>query len=177
MLEVLVMAGTVLCAALAIRANRLIVSALWLAGASALISIVFYRMGAPELAVIELSVGAGLVTILFVFAISIAGDDAITATSLLPRPVSLGLVIAAAALLAWMCLPAVGVSLPGSNELFATVLWQQRGLDVLMQVVLVFAGVMGILGLLSESKDTHKARPVSHDQVAGKDDAHGEVHV
>jgi hypothetical protein len=29
-------------------------------------------------------------------------------------------------------------------------LWQQRGLDVLVQIVLVFAGVMGLLGLLAE---------------------------
>lgn len=175
MLDVLVVAGTVLCAVQAIRADRLILSALWLAGASALISIVFYRMGAPELAVIELSVGAGLVTVLFVFAISIAGDDSLEASSLIPGPLSWGLVIVAVALLAWMCLPALGVRQPGSDQPFPVVLWQQRGLDVLMQIVLIFAGIMGILGLLSESKAADKSA-AHKDQIAGNEAAHGEGH-
>ena len=45
----------------AIRARRLLTSAIWLAGVSALISIVFYLFGARQIVVIELSVGAGLV--------------------------------------------------------------------------------------------------------------------
>ena len=32
------------------------------------------------------------------------------------------------------------------------VLWHQRGLDVLVQVVLIFSGVLGLLGLLAEVK-------------------------
>ena len=31
-------------------------------------------------------------------------------------------------------------------------LWNQRGLDVLVQVVLIFSGVLGFLGLLAEVK-------------------------
>jgi hypothetical protein len=31
-------------------------------------------------------------------------------------------------------------------------LWQQRGLDVLAQIVLIFAGVLGLLGLLAEAR-------------------------
>ena len=68
--------------------KRLLVSALWLAGASALVSLVIYLLGAPGVAVIELSVGAGLVTILFVFAINIAGEEPISRHGLIPRPVS-----------------------------------------------------------------------------------------
>ena len=65
---------SVIFAVQAIRAYRLLNSALWLAGVSALVSLIFYLMSATQVAVIELSVGAGLVTILFVFAISIAGS-------------------------------------------------------------------------------------------------------
>src|SRR3972149_372258 len=84
----------------AIRAQRLIVSALWLAATSAVLSVVLYSMSAYRVAVIELSVGAGLVTVLFVFAINISGEESITARSLLPRPVSLGLVVMSVLLLA-----------------------------------------------------------------------------
>src|SRR5512135_3843744 len=75
----------------AIRARRLLTSAIWLAGVSALVSIVLYLYGAHEVAVIELSVGAGLVTVLFVFAISIAGDDPIDRRPVLPWPFLTGI--------------------------------------------------------------------------------------
>ena len=81
MLYALLVAGAVVCAFQALRASHLLPSAIWLAGVSALTAITLYTMGAHEIAVIELSVGAGLVTVLFVFAISIAGDDAMDARS------------------------------------------------------------------------------------------------
>ena len=74
MWQILIIIGMLLCAVMAVRTQRLLVSALWLAGASALVSLWMYILGAPEVAVIELSVGAGLVTVLFVFAINIAGE-------------------------------------------------------------------------------------------------------
>ncbi|MHB1482597.1 MAG: hydrogenase subunit MbhD domain-containing protein, partial [Bellilinea sp.] len=70
MVHVLIAVVTIVCAILAVRASRLLVSALWLAATSALVALEMYLLGAPEIAVIELSVGAGLVTILFVFAIN-----------------------------------------------------------------------------------------------------------
>ena len=45
------------------------------------------------------------------------------------------------------------VSLPAATEAsFSEVLWQQRGLDMLVQSGLLFAAVVGMLGLLSEAK-------------------------
>src|SRR5512146_3422057 len=72
----------------AMRSKALLTSALWLAGASALTAILLFMYGAHLVAVIELSVGAGLVTVLFVFAINIAGDDAIPARPRIPRPLA-----------------------------------------------------------------------------------------
>src|SRR5512141_1930403 len=136
----------------AIRARRLLTSAIWLAGVSALVSIVLYLYGAHEVAVIELSVGAGLVTVLFVFAISIAGDEAVGVKSIIPRPIALIISLVAIVLLAFMTLSSL-VSLPTAVELpFSEVLWQQRGLDMLVQSGLLFAAVVGMLGLLSEAK-------------------------
>jgi uncharacterized MnhB-related membrane protein len=150
--------AAIICAFQAIRVTRLLASALWLAGLSALVSIIFYVMGAQQVAVIELSVGAGLVTVLFVFAIGIAGEDALDARSLLPKPLALGLVVLTALLLGWMTLPVTGVGSPVSEPPFAAVLWQQRGLDVLVQVVLIFAGTLGVLGLLAEVPVSEEAR-------------------
>ncbi len=138
----------------AIRAGRLLTSALWLAGVSALVSVVFFLYGAHQVAVIELSVGAGLVTVLFVFAISIAGDDVIDAHPVLPWPLFIGISILFVFLLGWFILPASvnPFAVAGTEGTLNDVLWNQRGLDVLVQVVLIFSGVLGLLGLLAEVK-------------------------
>ena len=141
-----------LCAYMAFRAKQLIVSALWLAGCSAILSLIMYLLGAYAVAVIELSVGAGLVTVLFVFAISIAGDESIEIKSIIPRPIALIIALVSIVLLGFMTISAL-VTLPVTTEPdFSEVLWQQRGLDMLVQSGLLFAAVIGMLGLLGEAK-------------------------
>jgi len=145
---------TLIFALQAILAKQLITSALWLAGVSALCSVLFFLFGAQLVAVIELSVGAGLVTVLFVFAISVAGDDALDATPVPPRLLGVGLAAIFILLLGWFILPTAG-ALPVSaiaNQPLTKVLWQERGLDLIVQVVLIFSGVLGLLGLLAEVK-------------------------
>ncbi|HEX6303322.1 MAG TPA: NADH-quinone oxidoreductase subunit J [Anaerolineales bacterium] len=136
----------------AVRAKRLITSSIWLAGVSALLAILFYLMDAPQVAVIELSVGAGLVTVLFAFAISVAGEELLDDSPTFPQVLSIGLVVAAVALIAGLSLPLPANPASGSQPALSEVVWQQRGLDVLVQVVLIFAGVLGLLGLLAEAK-------------------------
>jgi uncharacterized MnhB-related membrane protein len=152
--HILIGVGSVVCAIQAIRVHRLLISALWLAGCSALVALLMYLLGAPEIAVIELSVGAGLVTVLFVFAINIAGEEVMAIRSLVPRPLSWFLVAASVALLTWITLPTflpAPVSEPQAG--FAQVLWQDRWLDLLLQIVLIFAGVLGVIGLLADGKN------------------------
>jgi uncharacterized MnhB-related membrane protein len=135
--HVLIMVGMIVCAIQAIRVHRLLASALWLAGSSALVALWMYLLGAPEIAVIELSVGAGLVTVLFVFAINIAGEEALALRKLIPRPLAWVLVAASVILLGWLTLPGMigaggsGTAQPG----FAQMLWGDRQLDMLLQVV------------------------------------------
>ena len=154
---ILVGLGALVCAIQAIRAERLLISALWLAGTSALVSLLLYLAGAPEVAVVELSVGAGLVTVLFVFAISIAGDEGQRLKPAIPRWLAWSMAIAAAVLLAWFSLPAMvpGWNLPAGVP-FASRLWHDRYLDILVQVALIFAGVLGVLGLLTEDRTPSK---------------------
>ena len=152
MMNAVLVAGTVLCAVRAIRATQLLSSALWLAGVSALVSIMLYRLGAHQIAVIELSVGAGLVTVLFVFAISIAGDDGLTEREFLPNWLALGLIALFAGLLGWMILPLDAPDIAPAEAAFESVLWSDRALDVLVQMVLIFSGVLCLVTLLKERK-------------------------
>jgi NADH:ubiquinone oxidoreductase subunit 6 (subunit J) len=141
-----------ICALMAFRTPRLLISALWLAGCSAILSILLYLSGAYQVAVIELSVGAGLVTVLFVFAISIAGDETIETRAIIPKPIALVIALVSIVLLGFMTISSL-VTLPATAEAsFSEIVWQQRGLDMLVQSGLMFAAVVGLLGLLAEAK-------------------------
>lgn len=160
MIHIVVVAGILICAIQAIRVWRLLYSALWLAGTSALVALEMYLLGAPEVAVIELSVGAGLVTVLFVFAINIAGEETLPFQPIVPKPLALFLVLATVLLLAWMDRDILATQVPTMDPLyFKTVLWENRMLDVLLQMALIFAGVLGVLGLLAEIHPSSEKSP------------------
>ena len=142
--------GAVFCAYRAIVAKRILSATIYLACISALVSAIVYLMGAAQVAVMELSVGAGLVTVLLVYAVSVVGDDALDPASVIPKPLAFGVVGAVAVILGWMAFPAVQHSFSGISAELVTSLWHTRVLDVWIQIVLIFSGVMGVLGLLSE---------------------------
>lgn len=156
----LLLLGALICAYRAIVSTRILTSTIYLACISALVSAVLYLLGAPQVAVMELSVGAGLVTVLLVYAVSVVGEDALDPASVIPKPLALIVVGLSAILLGWMVYPSIQLSEQTGPIDLASVLWQNRVLDVWIQIVLIFSGVMGVLGLLSErtpegSKEKH----------------------
>ena len=91
----------------AIVSKRILSATIYLACISALVSAVLYRLGAAEVAVMELSVGAGLVTVLLVYAVSVVGDDAFDPPSVVPKPLAFVIVGLIVVLLGWTAFPAV----------------------------------------------------------------------
>jgi uncharacterized MnhB-related membrane protein len=142
--------GAIFCAYRAITAKRILSATIYLACISALTSAIIYLLGAAQVAVMELSVGAGLVTVLLVYALSVVGDDALDSASVIPKPLAFALVSLTAMMLGWMAYPALQSTVEVGSTDLANVLWQDRVLDVWIQIVLIFSGVMGVLGLLSE---------------------------
>ena len=163
-LAVGLMTTAVFCGLQAMRAKRLLTAALWLAAVSASVAIALYQLGAPDVAVVELSVGAGLVTILFVFAITIAGDEAMDAPPIMPKWASWLLVLLAVGVVGSAIQSAPTSSAAAAEASFTTVFWQERGLDILIQIGLIFAGVLGVLNLLT-AKDTPSLAPLPKDKV------------
>lgn len=152
MVPLLLIVVAVLFALQALHTRALLSSALWLAGVSALTAMLLYQYGAHFLAVIELSVGTGLVTVLFVLAINIAGDEPLPECAVLPKGLALGMLVLLIAIIGWMVLSAdlSNAGLMVAADRLSQVHWQDRGLDVLVQVILIFSGVLGFLGLLAE---------------------------
>ncbi|MEP7133437.1 MAG: hydrogenase subunit MbhD domain-containing protein [Chloroflexota bacterium] len=144
--------GAAFCAYRAMVSKHLLPSTLYLACVSALASITLYLLGAQEVAVIELSVGAGLVTVLLVYVLSVIGEDNLDGSSIIPKPLAFVLVAAITLLVSWMAFPLITSPSTTNEIMLAQVLWKHRALDVWVQVALIFSGVMGVLGLLSEKE-------------------------
>jgi uncharacterized MnhB-related membrane protein len=152
-------AGAICCAIFAARSKPL-AAALWLAALSALSAVLLYLYGAPEIAVIELSVGAGLITVLLAFAISMAEDESMP-VPLLPRPFAWLLVLLACGLLLWLVLPQipfVQASAQADAPFFIQV-WENRLLDLMVQIAIVISGVIGVLSLIGETRKSIEAEP------------------
>ncbi len=155
MLYIIILVGVLICAFQAIISKRLLVTALWLAGTSALVALTFYLLGAYQIAVIELSVGAGLVTVLFVFAINIAGETPIPVTTIVPRALAWIFVILMVGLIGWKIIPdpILETALVKSVDAgFQQTVWFSRQLDSYLQIMIIFAGVLSMLGLLKEEQ-------------------------
>src|SRR4030065_864976 len=76
-LQIILLVGLVLFSVLAILLKDLLRSAIALAVASLLLGVIFFRMNAPYAGVFEISVVAGLITVLFMLTIALtgAGDE------------------------------------------------------------------------------------------------------
>jgi NADH:ubiquinone oxidoreductase subunit 6 (subunit J) len=144
------------CAVMAVRAVRLLYSALWLAGVSITVSILLYLVGATIIAVIELSLSVGLITILLVFAISMVGAD--SPDQPVPHPLNLPTVAAMLLLVIGLAVPLLAPQVNADDFTFSATFWQQREADVIAQIALIFAGVLGVLGLLADVGSAQPSR-------------------
>jgi hypothetical protein len=92
-----------------------------------------------------------------VFAITISGEEAIKARAIVPVSLASGLIVLSILILGWLILPTQGTPSPSVEPSFATIFWEHRGLDALLQIGLIFAGALAVLGLLNEVKTASKS--------------------
>lgn len=144
----------------AVMTRTLLKGAIGLALASAVLTILMFILGAPMAAVFELSVCAGLITVVFVSTISLTkplSDEVeeererehIRWSWILP------LILLAAGLALKFVPFAVDFNLPPAslNNDFRSVLWNTRLLDILGQITIILAGVFGVIILFKEKKE------------------------
>ena len=146
MLIALSLLACVLAAAAAVRARGLLASGMCLAGTSALLALALYLLDAAYVAVIELSVGAGLVAVLFAFSVVGGGGDSFRARPALPRwlaAILVGVPVMLLALLIVQSGPPRAVT-PDHQIGFVETMWNERGLDALGQVLLLFVAAVGV---------------------------------
>jgi NADH-quinone oxidoreductase subunit J len=141
-------------------------AAIGLALTSALVSVVVFQMGAPLAAVFELSVCAGLITVVFAATVSLTRplDEAAKARCSVRRKrrfSPLFFVVAAIGALLWASGYALEVAAPAAAADAAVssreLLWATRRLDLVGQLVILFVGVFGVVVLFKE-RDEEAAR-------------------
>jgi NADH:ubiquinone oxidoreductase subunit 6 (subunit J) len=151
--------GLVLFSVLAILLKDLLKSAISLAVASLLLGIVFFRMNAAYAGVFEISVVAGLITVLFILTIALTKADEEVRESRLSNlvfPLFFVVFVIIDALVMKGLLQKIP-ALPGAAESgsFGDVLWKERTLDLVGQIAVILAGVFAVIALFRK-RDHHE---------------------
>ncbi len=157
-LQTALLIGMVLFSVLAIALKDLLKSAISLAVASLLLGIIFFRMNAPYAGVFEISVVAGLITVLFVLTIALTkSGDEVRESKLVnwvfPLVFVAFLVIDALVMKGLLGkIPALASG--AETGTFGEVLWKGRTLDLVGQIAVILAGVFAVLALFRK-RDKH----------------------
>jgi NADH:ubiquinone oxidoreductase subunit 6 (subunit J) len=143
--------GVVLFSALAIALRDLLRSAISLAAASLLLGIVFFKMNAPYAGVFEISVVAGLITVLFILTIALTKAGKEVRESRLVNvvfPLVFAAFVAVDALVMKSLLGKIPALAAGAEAgTFGEVLWKGRTFDLVGQIAVILAGVFAVLAL------------------------------
>jgi len=141
--------GLIISAILALFLDEVIYSVAALAGTFFFTALIFVENGAIFAAIFQIAVGVGTLAILFLSG-EMLGDKPTKKTS----PKRTGALIGAGAVLS---LPAIFLSVSGStgttsNLDFGDALWNVRGLDVVLQALVILTVALGIAIVLYEKK-------------------------
>ncbi|MBP1659617.1 MAG: nuoJ [Candidatus Aminicenantes bacterium] len=157
-LQTALLIALVIFSVLAIVLKDLLRSAISLAVSSLLLGIVFFRMNAPYAGVFEISVVAGLITVLFILTIALTkSGDEVRESRLVnwvfPVVFVAFIVIDALVMKGLMGkIPALAAG--AESGTFGDVLWRGRTLDLVGQIAVILAGVFAVLALFRK-RDKH----------------------
>jgi len=156
-LDIIILVVLLLASLWTVMTRSILRSAIGLALTSVILSIVMFRLNSPLAAVFELSVCAGLISVLFVSTISIT--QPYTTEEILKRMKDmfarfrfLPLIIIVSAIgLAFVSIkPVINLPPPEAIKDARVMLWNVRGFDVMGQILILLTGVFGIVILFKE---------------------------
>ncbi|MDD5677496.1 MAG: hypothetical protein PHW60_05820 [Kiritimatiellae bacterium] len=149
---------------------NLLKSAIGLAITSAILSLLLFLMAAPLAGVFELSVCAGLITVVFISAISLTkpltGTEARARDhSRVKRFILLPVIIVAVAWGLYVMHPHLDLPLPAADveRDVRQVFWNIRRIDLVGQILVILAGVFGVVILFKDHPDTKGEIPRTPD--------------
>jgi NADH-quinone oxidoreductase subunit J len=157
--DIILLLAMTIAALWTVMTRSLLKSTIGLAATSAVITIIMFRLNSPLAAVFELSVCTGLITAVFVSTISLVkplthkeivklSKDRVKRFWFLPV-----IMIVVGVALIYLKLPA-DFKMPVKLEQgdVRNILWNSRQLDIFGQIVVLLAGVFGIVLLFKETR-------------------------
>lgn len=139
---------------LAVLLRDLLKAAISLAVASIFLAIIFFRMNAFYVGVFEISVVAGLITVLFISTIALTRSEGDVKESKLPTIIFPIFFVAFIIIDILVMKSLVGKleTLPAQNGEgnFAQIFWYKRTFDLIGQIGVIFAGVFSVLALFRQ---------------------------
>jgi len=161
-LTIFCLALMVISATAVILFRSMLKAAISLAVTSALLAIALFLLGAHWAALFELSVCAGLITVVFISAISITTSDRRDDAHKQAHRHNFArlpylLIFAGLALLAVLLLSNFSIewadSLNGSFAAFKHIFWDERQVDIVAQLALILAGAFAVVVLFKEREE------------------------
>ncbi|MFA4844192.1 MAG: hypothetical protein WC632_04485 [Candidatus Margulisiibacteriota bacterium] len=149
-LDILMLVLFLLSALWTVMTVRLLRSVIGLAVTSIILTIIMFRLNSPLAAVFELSVCAGLISVIFVTTISFT--ERVSAARFLVRqkerwskfwPLPILLAVVAAALLMFVKAPLIPQLAAGQALDARNVIWNLRQLDLAGQIAILLIGIFG----------------------------------
>jgi NADH:ubiquinone oxidoreductase subunit 6 (subunit J) len=148
----------VVVAVFAVMIRNLIKASVALAATSVVLTIIMFLLESPLAAVFELSVCAGLITAVFISAISMTTvrteeDIATRRKDRVRRFIFLPLILlmlAVGLIMAWPSLQLQIASVAGNDPNVIYEAWNVRQLDMIGQLIIIIAGVFGVVVLFKE---------------------------
>lgn len=157
----------VLSAIFTVMIRNLLKAAIALALTSAVLTVIMFLLGAWMAAVFELSVCAGLITVVFISAISLTKPKTMEESKELRKkrikrfiflPILL-IIVFAALYISWIhgYLHFSWISLNASQlaqqPTIRDAIWNKRQIDIIGQIIVILSGVFGVVVLFKERKD------------------------
>ena len=139
-----------------VLSRHLINAAISLAAVSAACGVLMYVLGAHTAAIFEVSVCSGLVTVIFISAVSLSnGDRQASAPEKRAHLLPIILVAIGAVLMIVAGLTKFSLDVPGQAAIaqgFENVFWETRQADLFGQMVAIIAGASAIVVVFKESE-------------------------
>ncbi|MDP2891520.1 MAG: hypothetical protein Q8O09_00085 [Bacillota bacterium] len=158
---VILLSLLLLSAVFAVMIRDLLKAAIALAAVSVVLTVIMFLLGSPLAAVFELSVCAGLITAIFISAISLTKPGtqeelAAKRRLRLKRFIYLPILLVLIGVGLWLAWPSLKLDIAavgtGAGLSVQQVLWDARSLDILGQIIIILAGVFGVVVLFRGRK-------------------------
>jgi NADH-quinone oxidoreductase subunit J len=149
----------IIAALMVVFSSRLLLAAISLAVTSIMVTLLMFKLNSPIAAVFELSICAGLITVIFITTISfvkpVEQEDLVeTRKKRIKKYVALPVILIIVGLVTKFVIKPVTLSLPAviQETNVANVLWNLRQVDLLGQAIILLVGVFGIVVLFKEGQ-------------------------